>query len=304
MKLTSAYVVVCVGFIAKTICVVQAETMFRMIFNNGTADPSMSCTAEENALISQVFNRPLNRRNLRSSSGADDQPVDLTIASIQEAEQIYVNNGDRELAESLAYCTNQCQTHAKGFCYVSGCAWYNAKRRQLQNYAKGFLSNSTYCQITSDSITSDLNYLVSQSMVSSSCIALLNAPRKLECYEDVMYGIVDSFKVIDADIDTALISFLNARQTICNINAFNFQVTVNPCVNSVNITLYNRRAKYHASVVRNTTVPGPFTIFGMNGTSSTNFNGGPIPLGNFTIEATPNGNTNKTRVRNFIIAEC
>jgi hypothetical protein len=119
-----------------------------------------------------------------------------------------------------------------------------------------------------------------------------------------MFGIVDAFKVIDATTDTELIPFLDARETICNISAFNFQVLVNPCVNSVNITLYNRKANYRASVVRNTTLPGTYTLFGMAGTGTKNYLGRQIPLGNYTLEATPDGFTNKLRARNFMITQC
>ena len=301
MKLTSSFLFACVGVIANMICAVQAETMLRMILNNGIVDPNLSCTSEDNALISKVFERPLNRRNLRSGATLD-QIVDRPIDYIQEIDS---NEGDRELQAfgSPAYCQNECRYVASGYCYKSGCHWYN-KGRRLQNYGKGFLSNSTYCRTTADSIESDLHYLVNQSMVSSSCIALLQAPRKIECFEDVMFGIVEAFKVVDADSDTLLIKFLDARQTICNINAFNFQVSVNPCVSSVNITLYNRKARYTASVVRDTTVKPPFTLFGMVGSSTKDFNGTALPLGNYTIEATPDGYTNKMRVRNFMIVEC
>jgi hypothetical protein len=303
MKLSSSFVVVCVGLVANAIYVVQAETMLRMILNNGITDPSMSCTAVDNILISKVFDRPLNRRNLRSSTTLN-QAVDRPIDYIQEIEHSNDNEEDRELQQSsAATCKRECEGIASGYCYKTGCTWYN-KNRKLQNYGKGFLSNSTFCRTTADSINSDLEYLVTQSLVSTSCIALLQAPRKIECYEDVMYGIIDAFRVIDADTDTKIISFLDARQTICNINAFNFQVSVNPCVNSVNITLYNRKENYYVSVVRDTTMPGPHTLFGMVGTSTKNYNGESIPLGNFTIEATPDGNTNKTRVRNFFIEQC
>lgn len=304
MKLTSSFVVACVGVFANVICVVKAETMLRMILNNGIADPSLSCSAADNVLLSQVFDRPLNRRKLRSGKTLD-QAVDLPINYIQDVEQAFHINEDRELYTfgSAAYCKDECRLVASGYCWKSGCTWYN-KRRQMQNYGKGFLSNSTSCRTTADSISSDLAYLVNQSMVSSSCMALLKAPRTIECFEDVMYGIVEAFKVVDATTDTLMIPFLDARQTICNINSFNFQVSVNPCVNSVNITFYNRKANYYRSVIRDTTVTGKYTLFGMVGTSRENFNGEAIPLGNYTIEATPDGNTNKTRVRNFFVAQC
>ena len=226
MKLTSStFVAACIGVIANAIYVVQAETMLRIQFNNGISDPSLSCSATDNVLISKVFQGPLNRRNLRSSETVD-QSVDITINFIQELEQSNDNNGDRELA-SASYCADQCVR--KAYCFAFGCLGYGStKRRQLQNYGKGYLSNSTYCRTTADSVNSDLNYLVSQNMVSSSCIALLKAPRIVECYEDVMFGIIEKFSIIDAGTDTALIPFLHARQEICGMKPLNIEVFVNP----------------------------------------------------------------------------
>ena len=305
MKFPSSLVAAVICVIVEAAYVAQAETMLRLILNNGITTPEMSCSAVDNILISKVFDRPLNRRNLRSNSV---EKVDRPMDKLHVIDHSDNNNNDEDrhlqFVGTASYCRDECRGYATGHCYKTGCGWYNNKRRQLQNYGKGFASNSTLCRTTADSISSDLDYIMSQSLVSSSCVALLQAPRKIECFEDVMYGIVDAFKVIDADTDTALVSFLNARQTICNTNAFNFQVLVNSCVNSVNITLYNRKANYYSTVIRNTTIPGPYTLFGMNGTSTKNFDGQQIPLGNFTIEATPDGYTNKTRVRNFFIAQC
>ena len=289
MKITAIFV------LANAICVVKAETLFRMILNNGVVDPALSCKAADNALIAAIFEKPLSRRNLRSSDGdLMDRPVHF----IHEADQSFDNEEDREL-NSREYCKNVCGLQTQ--CYATGCLWYN---RRLQNYGKGFLSNSTLCQRTADAINLDLDYLAKQAMVSSTCIALLQAPRALECFEEVMFGIVDAFKVIDATTDTELVSFLDARQVICNMPSFNFQVLVNPCVNSVNITMYNKKANYRASVVRDTTKLGTFTLFGMAGTGTKDYLGKSLPLGNYTIEATPDGFLNKLRPRNFMIAQC
>ena len=241
----------------------------------------------------------MNRRNLRNSA-ADDQSVDRTAAVIEEIERSHDKNENRELY-TVRECANLCGSQAAGQCRVFGCGWYNANRRQLQYYGKGYLSNSTICQITADSVTSDLNYLVSQSMVSSSCINLLNAPRQIKCYEDVMFGIVEAFNVIDADTDTVLIPFLPVRQSICGSKTLNIEVTVNACVDSVNITLFNvnKRVGFRTTAILNTTVPGPYTLFGMNGTGD--FNGQRLPFGNYTLFATPDGNYNKTRTRGFFI---
>jgi hypothetical protein len=156
--------------------------------------------------------------------------------------------------------------------------------------------------MTSNSINSDLNYLVQQRMVSSTCIALLQAPRKIECFEDVMFGIIEQFTVIDAESDTILIPYLHARRDICGLKALNIEVLVNPCVESLNITLVNKKAGYRATVVHDTTAPGPYTLFGMNGVGD--FKGQRLPFGNYTLEATPDGNYNKMRDRRFFLAQC
>ena len=301
MKFTSVFVAIVVSIFVNAVDMVQAETMVRMIINDGIVIPGLSCSAEDNVLISNVFDRPLNRRNLRSSTIVENSvhPIDI----VHEIDQSYGSNDkDRNLQHTASYCRDQCRGMATGYCTAVGCSSYNKKRRQLQNYGKGFASNSTLCRTTADSISSDLDYLVSQSMVSSSCVALLQAPRTMECYEDVMYGIIEQFTIIDADTDTVLVPYLHARRTICGSAALNIEVLVNPCVASVNITLVNKKAGYRATVVYDTTVPGPYTLFGMNGVGD--FKGEHLPFGNYTLDGTPDGNFNKTRSRMFYLDSC
>ncbi len=290
MKLTSIIVILSIFVNAAS-----ADVMLRMLFNNGIAEEGQSCTADDELLIAKVFEQPLNRRNLRSS---DLTYVDRPIDSFQE---ITPAGRDLQAVGSPAYCKEECRGQAAGHCRVTRCGWYNNQRR-LQNYGKGFLSNSTLCRTTADSINSDLNLLVSDNMVSSTCIALLNAPRKLECYEEVMNGIIEEFTVITADTDSILIPYLHARMTICGLSALNFEVEVNPCVESVTIKLVNKVAGYRTTVILDTTVPGPYTLFGMNGSSD--YKGVHLPFGNFTIDATPDGDFNKTRSRKFYLDSC
>ena len=139
-------------------------------------------------------------------------------------------------------------------------------------------------------------------MVSSSCIALLKAPRIVECYEDVMHGIIEQFTIIDSDSDTILIPFLHARRDICGLKPLNIEVFVNPCVASLSITLENKKAGFRTSVALNTTVPGPYTLFGMNGIGD--YKGRRLPIGNYTLDATPDGIKSKTRSRQFYLGSC
>ena len=290
MKCTSIIVILSI-----LVNATSADVMLRMLFNNGVVEEGQSCTADDDMLISKVFDRPLNRRNLRSSELTYvDRPIDSFHEIIPAVRDLYV-------VGSPGYCKEECRGWAAGECRATSCGWYNKKRR-LQHYGKGFLSNSTLCRTTADSINSDLNLLVSDNMVSSTCIALLNAPRKIECYEEVMNGIIEGFTVIAADTDSILIPFLHARKTICGLSPLNFEVKVNPCVETVTMKLVNKMAGYATTVTLDTTVPGPYTIFGMNGKND--YEGVHLPMGNFTLDATPDGNFNKTRSRNFYLEAC
>ena len=108
----------------------------------------------------------------------------------------------------------------------------------FKKYGKGFLYNSTLCSSNAESIRSDFDFLVNERMVSTSCLVLLQAPRTIECYEDALFRIVESFKILNADTDTAIRNYITIQQTIYNVNSLNFQVVLYPCVNSVNITMY------------------------------------------------------------------
>lgn len=135
----------------------------------------------------------------------------------------------------------------------------------FKKYGKGFLYNSTLCNSNAESIRSDFDFLVNERMVSTSCLVLLQAPRTIECYEDVLFHIVESFKILNADTDTAISNFITIQQTICNVNSLSVQVFLHPCVNAVNITLYSTGTDYYTTVVRDATVRGPYTLFGMVG---------------------------------------
>ena len=279
----------------------SAETMLRVVFNNGTVTEGLSCDDKESKLISKVFDRPLDRRrNLRSSSDMNhaDRPIDFYQDEITPR---YGSDDGRDLQAvgSPAYCRDECRGIAAGQCFAAKCGWYNKHRRQLKKYGSGFLSNSTLCQETVKSVDEDLEYLAEEGKLSTTCMALLKAPRQIECYEDVMYGIVEQFSVINADTDKTVIHWLQSRRFVCSGDALNFGIVVNPCVESLNVTLVNKKAGYYNTAILNTTVPGPYTLFGMNGKKD--YNGELLPLGNFAIYATPDGNHNKTRVRYFYV---
>jgi hypothetical protein len=301
MKITAFLVV---NVLAHAVHFVQAETRLRMVLNNGIVSPNITCNANDLALINQAFEKPLNRRNLRGVQRAlnNDQ------SDVFNAGNHFEEDDHRDLQKSLSQCRNECGYLEPGvYCFKTGCQWYRVGDRKLQySWGSGVLSNSTLCTTTTQSINNDLDFLVSQRLVSTSCQALLNATRKIKCFEDVMYGVVEEFRVLDSDTDKFVLEELDGQMAICNNKPLNFQVDVNACVERVDIVIYNgKTSRIRAQKSFNTTLPGPYSVYGINGTNKLDFLGEYFPVGLYKIQATPDGNSNKTRTRHFnIVANC
>jgi hypothetical protein len=267
--------------------VVKAETMLRVILNNGTIGNDMLCNDADNALISSVFNFTF-RRNLRNIPDKIDE------SKIQYFHHIEGDFNRRSLWP--AKCADLCQNIATGRCWRTDCVGY---RRSL-TYATGPMSNSTLCQMTSARVDTDLTYLVTQDKVSSTCKALLNAPRTFECYEEAKYGVIEYFNLYDANTDRPIKAAIGGNYPSCSGKLVNFLILANDCVSTVNISLTGTNGYVHDKY--DDTIP--FTLFGMNGTSTTNFNGRILPVGNYTISAIPDGNITKKRKTTFSVVPC
>ena len=150
-----------------------------------------------------------------------------------------------------------------------------------KNMGRDFYPIQHYVLRLRNRLSSDFDFLVNERMVSSSCLALWQAPRTIECYEDVLFRIVESFKILNADTDTAISNFITIQQTICNVNSLSVQVFLHPCVNAVNITMYSTGTDYYTTVVRDATGRGPYTLFGMVGAK--NYDGQHIPVGKYML---------------------
>ena len=98
-----------------------ADNSLRMILNNGIVDPGMSCTPDEYTLIAQLFDRPLNRRNLRSSSSGNVDHVNRSIDIIEDIKASYDQNENRELQFTASYCRDQCRGMVAGLCQKTCC---------------------------------------------------------------------------------------------------------------------------------------------------------------------------------------
>jgi hypothetical protein len=287
-----SFIVLFLTLLVSTPLVVKAETMLRVIFNNGTNNASMSCNAAENALIDSVFNFTF-RRNLRHIS---NDSKDLKINFLNDS-----GEGQREHRglQTRAYCADKCAdgAYTPGTCRVTGCAKFGFRKLK---YGMGTVSNSTLCTMTNTAVSNDLDSLVSQNLVSNTCQALLKAPRVVECYEDTMYGMIKFFNLYDAQTDRPIKTAMDGGYKSCSGKLINFLVLADECVKTLNITLTGtngyRQEKFDDKL--------PFTLFMMNGTSTTDYLGQVLADGNYTIWATPDGFDEKKRWRKFSVGPC
>jgi hypothetical protein len=135
---------------------VSADRVIRILFNNGNVLPSnQTCNTADNVKLDQIINSAAAGRNLRT--GAE--------------------NAHRQLWP--AYCQRQCAGFLKGTCLASGCKGYPGVRDLQLNLS---------CDDQIQDISTKLNKLVSNKEVSFNCRALLNAPRNVSCYDDVIHG--------------------------------------------------------------------------------------------------------------------
>jgi hypothetical protein len=281
-------IVLCLTLFVSTPTFVKADTMLRVILNNGTIGTGMSCNDADSVLIDSVFNFTF-RRNLRNIPDKIDE------RKIKYFHHIEGDVNRRSLWPGK--CANLCSGVTTGRCWITDCVGY----RRTLTYATGPMSNSTLCQMTSARVDTDLTYLVTQDKVSSTCKALLNARRTFECYEHTMYGVIEYFNLYDANTDRPIKNAIGGNYPSCSRKLVNFLVLANDCVSTVNISLTGTNGYVHEKY--DDTIP--FTLFGMNGTTSTtNFNGRILPIGNYTISAIPDGDITKKRRTTFSVVPC
>jgi hypothetical protein len=176
----------------------------------------MTCNSLTDSLILDVLFNTTARRNLRVHSRSNEE----LIGEIDT---------DRELYP--IYCRDYCRGYAKGTCRATNCLGF---RRELTSP----ISNpyNVTCPTRISSMNATLNTLVATGAVSSSCRRLLKKPRIFECYDDVVYGEIESIQVYDKN--NTLINKQNSVLNICRSATFRVEVRVNECVEKLltNIT--------------------------------------------------------------------
>lgn len=290
----------------------NADRMIRAIFNNG-AEPTAEtfCSTPDNAHIDNVF-KPIKRvRYLRVAAAAATPNATLTDAEITHT------HVDRELWP--AYCKNNCAGYVPGTCRATNCVGYRKKdRRQAQT-----LTCADHIQM----VNTDIDALLTK--VSSTCAAYLNpANRKVECYDDVIYGVVENFVLWKSQkvdkkysvntfspgggfggIDPMQKAFTMVNNlkslgtvtdgfTVCHYDRINIEAVVNPCVKFINSTLTHPGG----FTVSRTEGDIPYTVFGDDKNTPM---GRELPLlGTYIFTALPDNFEHKKMSITFNVIRC
>jgi hypothetical protein len=257
--------------------VVHADRMIRILFNNGLDDASSgSCNTADNLKIDTIvtlsgYNITYGKRNLLRSDKKNDLPDDH----------------ERELQLWPPKCKNNCAGWATRTCRATDCVGY---RRQLGKAAtptnqRGLDSGKSFsCDTQKNYLDTELNKLVTNNLVSASCATWLTKPRNITCYDDVVYGVVEYFKLWKTDTNPkTLVNANYMGQDICRSTELNFEVITNECVDFL-LTSLKGPNNYYKEMGEDIV---PYMLFGV---------GNNLPhVGQYNLTALPDGIVEKAK---------
>ena len=253
----------------------------RYLFNNGVDDPSMTCNEQDMYIMDEIFSLRVNR-NLRGKEVAIEHRAIDFITDMTGSKQ----HPERQLAYPL-YCKDSCRGFAPRTCRAVNCVGYRRK-----------MVEEMQCANTTALINADLAYYSSTNQLSSSCQSLVNAPRTIECYDDVVYGEITSFTAWKGQATNVVLQTNVADgYQVCKSDNVNFQVVANNCVTYVEMEVI--RSNGHEKYFEDATAP--FSLVPNQGDV---WFGANITVGSYTLVANPNSFTEKAKQVTFSVLNC
>jgi hypothetical protein len=152
-------------------CAAITENQIRILFNNGSNAPGMSCSAADMVWVNKSL--LFARRNLRQAKGNVNEQQSLL--DVDDSSDSGRNLG---VVFYPATCKTSCSGFATGTCVAPGCKGY---RRELEDTENGrdLQNDEAWCVDAKGRVSTFLGIL--QALVSSPCWKLLTAPRTMEC---------------------------------------------------------------------------------------------------------------------------
>ena len=262
--------------------IASAERMVRVLFNDGIAPPEQDhCNSENDARMLDLLINEADRRNLRLPNNERTIHQD----SIQE---LPVPTENRQLYP--IYCRDYCRGYVKGTCRATKCKAY---RRKLSS---AFPIDNPYnvtCPERIRSINATINTMIETNVVSESCQRVLEKPRIFECYDDIVYGEIESIRVYDRKNN--IINDLTQSLSICRTSILRVEVAVNQCVDVMRVKITSPLGKlitlpYKQSLLK-------FIWYFLPGFPF-------LALGKYSVQYIPDGIESKSKTLLFDLKKC
>jgi hypothetical protein len=256
---------------------VQADRLVRFLFNDGKNDTDAgSCNMLDDILVDGIitlsgYNFTYSRK-LRASS----YPT-------------------RNLQYYPPKCKRVCEGFADGTCRATDCVGYRRVLMEtIQDDRELGSGKSFSCDTQVDFINRELDKLVNNSLVSSSCQKLLSKHRKWDCYDDVIYGVVERMVLWQVKPTQAIVDSKYSGQDICKNTRVDFEPITNTCVDFLFSTVTGPNDFYKNST-RSDFHPSSATKTVFGGESGILF---PY-VGAYTIKSVPDGFQSKALTISF-----
>jgi hypothetical protein len=167
----------------------------QVLLNNGNSHYCIDrwdncCTSTEwNLISSRAYSMAQHQRILKMDSDIprNESKVDVLRNSTQNANNI---DTDRDLMTYRAFCANRCKGYAPGRCLAMKCRGYRQRHTkdiesQLPQSSLRPPHRNLFYSTSCDNQRSEINNLFTnlQHELGPRCNSLLNAPRKMTCFQ-------------------------------------------------------------------------------------------------------------------------
>jgi hypothetical protein len=253
---------------------VQADRLVRFLFDDGKDDPnSGNCNAWDNILIDGI--------------------ITLSGYNFTYARQLRsISSATRGLQYYPPKCKKNCAGFADGKCKATDCVGYRRVLAETNNDPRELGSGKSFsCDTQVEYINTELDKLVNNSLVSSSCKKLLSAHRTWDCYDDVIFGVVERMVLWQVS-PTRTIAYSNySGQSICKNTRVDFEPITNTCVDLLFSTVTGPNNFYKDSNRDDNDDDKPVATQTVFGSGDGEYESGVVfPfLGAYTIKSVPDG---------------
>ena len=262
---------------------VSADRTVVVLFNNGVPQDGACNETEllktQDILTASGLNTTYGLRQLRGVD-ADD---------MTEAMLLSTDEGHRALPVWPKKFKSVCSGFATGSCQESDCKGYRRRHLAAQG-DRNLLSGAAFsCTQQVGYINNELTKLAKSNKISAKCKNFISMSRNITCYDDIIYGVVEYFKVWYAGSSPEKNPIEEYKgQDICRGRPLTFEAVTNDCVDFLFTSLTGPNGFYKENMENRR----PFTVYC---DSDETYDGRVFNhVGQYEVTAIPDGFIDKT----------